>query len=49
MEEYVGYDASIAFRGVGHSADALEMLSECLIGILPEEERLFREDAAFSW
>jgi len=49
MEEYIGYDASIAFRGVGHTSDALEMLSEFLIGILPIQERLFKEDDGFSW
>ena len=40
MIEYLGYDATFAFRGVGHSDDALEMLEEFLIGILPFQERL---------
>merc|ERR1712037_447618 len=40
MIEYLGYDATFAFRGVGHSEDALEMLEEFLIGILPFQERL---------
>ena len=40
MAEYLGYDATFAFRGVGHSEDAAEMLEEFLIGILPAHERL---------
>ena len=40
MVEYLGYDATFAFRGVGHSEDAVEMLQEFLIGILPFQERL---------
>ena len=40
MAEYLGYDATFAFRGVGHSEDAVEMLEEFLIGILPAHERL---------
>ena len=40
MVEYLGYDATFAFRGVGHSNDAVEMLEEFLIGILPFHERL---------
>jgi len=40
MAEYLGYDATFAFRGVGHSRDAVEMLEEFLIGILPFQERL---------
>jgi len=40
MAEYLGYDATFAFRGVGHSEDAVEMLEEFLIGILPFQERL---------
>ncbi len=50
MREYVGYDASVAFRGVGHSPDALEMLDRYLVGVLPEEERMFRSfGESFSW
>lgn len=49
MEEYVGYDASMAFRSVGHSPDALEMLEQFLIGVLPEHERMYRADSDFSW
>ena len=40
MAEYLGYDATIAFQGVGHSKAASRMLQPNLIGILPEEERL---------
>ena len=40
MAEYLGYDATIAFQGVGHSKAASRMLQPYLIGILPQEERL---------
>ena len=40
MAEYLGYDATMAFRGVGHSKAATRMLQPCLIGILPVNERL---------
>merc|ERR1712115_38571 len=40
MAEYLGYDATMAFRGVGHSKAALNMLRKRLVGILPKEERL---------
>ena len=40
MAEYLGYDATIAFQGVGHSKAASRMLQPNLIGILPHEERL---------
>ena len=40
MLEYLGYDATMAFRGVGHSKGALRMLEKYVIGILPEVERL---------
>jgi len=40
MAEYLGYDATIAFQGVGHSKAASRMLQPNLIGILPQEERL---------
>ena len=41
MEDYLGYDGTIAFRSVGHSTDALSMLDKYLIGILPRNERLY--------
>ncbi len=41
MQEYIGYDASLAFRSVGHSEDAVTMLADYLIGELPENERLY--------
>ena len=34
MEDYLGFDATLAFRSVGHSTDALTMLDNYLIGIL---------------
>ena len=40
MMEYLGYDATMAFRGVGHSKGALRTLEKFLIGILPTQERL---------
>ena len=40
MMEYLGYDATMAFRGVGHSKGALKMLEKYVVGILPKEERL---------
>jgi len=39
--EYAGRDASLAFQGAGHSSAALGALRSCLIGQLPESERLF--------
>jgi len=38
--EYLGYDATLAFRGVNHSKSALHFLEKYCIGILPSEERL---------
>ena len=40
MMEYLGYDATMAFRGVGHSQVALAILQRYLVGILPRTERL---------
>merc|ERR1712062_295071 len=40
MAESLGYDATIAFQGVGHSKAASRMLQPNLIGILPQDERL---------
>ena len=38
--EYLGYDATLAFRGVAHSRAALRTLDKYCIGILPSNERL---------
>merc|ERR1712020_627902 len=38
--EYLGYDATLAFRGVGHSKPAMKMMEKYCIGILPHDERL---------
>ena len=38
--EYLGYDATLAFRGVAHSKAALRTLAKYCIGILPSNERL---------
>ena len=35
-----GWDATLAFRGAGHSAAALRGLEKYCIGILPRDERL---------
>jgi len=40
MLENIGYDGTSAFHGVGHSRDALEMLDDYLIGILPASQRI---------
>jgi len=40
MLENIGYDGTMAFHGVGHSRDALEMLDDYLIGILPPSQRI---------
>jgi hypothetical protein len=40
MAEYLGYDGTMAFRGVGHSKAASRALQGCLVGILPKAERL---------
>ena len=41
MEEFIGYDGTLAFRGVGHSRMALKMMDPYLIGILPKYERMY--------
>ena len=38
--EYLGYDATMAFRSVGHSKAALKILDSYKIGCLPLNERL---------
>eukprot|EP00088_Acartia_fossae_P021948 TRINITY_DN23284_c0_g1_i2.p1 TRINITY_DN23284_c0_g1~~TRINITY_DN23284_c0_g1_i2.p1 ORF type:complete len:252 (-),score=51.27 TRINITY_DN23284_c0_g1_i2:108-794(-) len=38
--EYVGYDATVAFRGVNHSRAAFRALEKYCVGILPAAERL---------
>ena len=40
MLEYVGYDATVAFRGVGHSQAAFRVLDRYCVGVLPVHERL---------
>ena len=40
MMEYLGYDATMAFRGVGHSRGVSRVLEKYLVGILPTDERL---------
>ena len=38
--DYLGYDATMAFRSVGHSKAALKVLDRYKIGSLPASERL---------
>ena len=42
MHEYAGYDGTLAFRGVGHSTEALKMMDNFVIGVLPESQRIFK-------
>ena len=42
--EYLGYDATLAFRSVGHSKGAFRILQKFLIGHLPANERLGLSD-----
>ncbi|XP_015115426.1 cytochrome b5-like [Diachasma alloeum] len=39
--EYAGRDATLAFVGSGHSAEATAILQDYLVGQLPPNERLF--------
>lgn len=41
MMEQAGRDATLAFRSVGHSIDAIEQAEEFLVGILPAKERMY--------
>ncbi|KAF2362718.1 Cytochrome b5-like heme/steroid binding domain [Trinorchestia longiramus] len=41
LMEHAGRDATIAFRGVGHSKAALHSLQQYLVGQLPASERIF--------
>ncbi|XP_068236135.1 cytochrome b5-like [Palaemon carinicauda] len=47
--EHAGRDATIAFRGVGHSVPALQALDEYLVGILPANERVYTGDGPCQW
>ncbi|KAK3852785.1 hypothetical protein Pcinc_040635 [Petrolisthes cinctipes] len=47
--EHAGRDATIAFRGVGHSLPALQALDTYLMGILPPEERIFTGEGPCQW
>ena len=40
MMEYLGYDATMAFRGVGHSRGVTRVLEKYIVGSLPTDERL---------
>lgn len=41
--EYAGRDATVAFRGSGHSSSAVDSLDRYMIGDLPIRERIFRK------
>ncbi|KAJ8918482.1 hypothetical protein NQ315_008179 [Exocentrus adspersus] len=45
--EYAGREASVAFRGSGHSAQALRALDRFFIGELPLHERIFRKPGGY--
>lgn len=42
MFEYAGRDASMSFRGKGHTIAAIRALKNYEIGELPMKERIFR-------
>ena len=43
MMEFAGRDATIPFRSTRHGRDSYQMLSNYLIGILPENERIYQD------
>lgn len=43
MYEYIGFDGTVAFRGTGHSKKAFVLMEPFLIGILPENERIYTD------
>lgn len=45
MMEQAGRDATLAFRSVGHSINAIEQVDEFLVGILPAKERMYLRSA----
>ncbi|KAJ3654765.1 hypothetical protein Zmor_013932 [Zophobas morio] len=45
--ECAGRDASVAFRGSGHSSQAMRALDRFLIGELPLHERIFRKPGGY--
>lgn len=45
--ENAGRDATLAFRGVGHSALAVRALDEYLVGILCHSERIYTTDNSY--
>lgn len=47
--ESAGRDATIPFRGTRHGKDSYQMLSKYLIGILPDEERMYTGTLFKSW
>ena len=49
MLDYIGHDASLAFRGVGHSPDAMEMLDQYIIGMLPKAQRMYKTTDSLAW
>jgi len=48
MMEQAGRDATLAYRGVGHSDDAEDDLERYLIGILPPRERMYLQKPSAS-
>lgn len=43
MMEFAGRDATIPFRSTRHGKDSYQMLSRFMIGILPENERIYQD------
>ncbi|PNF24631.1 hypothetical protein B7P43_G00749 [Cryptotermes secundus] len=39
--EYAGRDATLAFRGIGHGVELLQVLERRFLGVLPESERIY--------
>ncbi|XP_023016115.1 uncharacterized protein [Leptinotarsa decemlineata] len=45
--EFAGREASSAFRGSGHSSQALRALDRFCVGELPMQERIFRKPGGY--
>lgn len=46
--EYAGKDATIAFRGTGHSETAIKSLKQYEIGELIAQQQIFRQNRTIS-
>ena len=43
LEDFLGDDATDAFKDVGHSSEALEIMKDLQIGVLPQNERQYEK------